>query len=152
MSDLFFFARRRSSRRPLYYITFSWVCQEVFQKFFKLFYSLFVEVWVCTLTLLLDLFLWSPPFCWRLDYYITSGSLCQEVFQKFLNFFRCPASAPFRFAVSLTARLLYHSSSSLSIPFSNFFLFFWYFFRISKNKGASPSIRPCFRYGFWSLG
>ena len=54
----------------IYYITFSWACQEVFQTFFKVFWT----------------FLWffklSCPHLWRLVYYITVSRKSQPLFAK----------------------------------------------------------------------
>ena len=42
-NERFPFARRRSRRQPVYYITSARLCQEVFQNFFKFFRSLFLR-------------------------------------------------------------------------------------------------------------
>ena len=53
-NERFPFARRRSRRQPVYYITSARLCQEVFQNFFKFFSISFFEVRFCDRRLFRD--------------------------------------------------------------------------------------------------
>ena len=86
-SPFFGFARLR----PLYYITFSSVCQVVLRKFFKSFSKPLGSLSLLT----------------RPVYYIILYRVCQEVLQKFFeSFLQALRSACFRETLSLTAHIL----------------------------------------------
>ena len=116
-----------SCRQPVYYITVASVCQEVFQNFFK-FFSRFFAV----------------PRASRGQpvYYITVAFVCQEVFETFFKFFSSGLpDLPSR----LTASILYHNHSHLSIPFLNLFQLFSIFSTASFPTSASR------RHAFFSV-
>ena len=102
--------------RPVYYITFRFVCQGVFQKFFQLF------SWLSAARLSLRLFGGSA---WH---YITFSRLCQEVFQKFFQLFSWYSVRRARFSASqIGLRIISHLLDFVKRFFKSFFNFFlWY--------------------------
>ena len=74
----FLTTRQPGGEVPEYYITFSRVCQEVFQKFFQLFFVILFRGCL-PLSLL-------ATARWQLAYYSTFIPICQAVFDKFFQF------------------------------------------------------------------
>ena len=99
--------------RPVYYITFRFVCQGVFQKFFQLF------SWLSATRLSLRLFGGSV---WH---YITLSCVCQEVFQKFFQLFSWYSVRRARFSASqIGLRIISHLLDFVKRFFKGFFNFF----------------------------
>ena len=85
------------AKRPAYYITSLFVCQEVFQKFFQLFswfsfgvvsrFGASIRWLICSIRVRRSLTAVSDSRCpWQLAYYSTSPLNCQGVFTKFFGF------------------------------------------------------------------
>ena len=99
--------------RPVYYITFRFICQGVFQKFFQLF------SWLSVTRLSLRLFGGSV---WH---YITFSRFCQEVFQKFFQPFSWyPVRRAWLSASQIGLRIISHLLDFVKRFFKSFFNLF----------------------------
>ena len=77
------------AKRPAYYITSLFVCQEVFQKFFQLFRDFLSGLFAVLrgpVSRLPRAPLLDSRCLWQLAYYSTSPLNCQGVFTKFFHF------------------------------------------------------------------
>ena len=78
-----------SLRQPVYYTTFPFACQGVFEKFFEVFSKVFRKAseTVSFSHRLASGWYFLHPHFQALDYYTTFCSVCQEVFRKFFEVF-----------------------------------------------------------------